>query len=184
MATSTENRTTAQQLADMPDDGNRYELVQGVLHMMSPAGGLHGRIAGKLLLRIASHVEQAQLGVTYAAETGFLLQRNPDTVRAPDVAFVSNQRLGAHRDQAGYLPLAPDLVAEVVSPNDRYSELEAKVKTWLNAGTAVVLVVDPQIAAVRVYRLPGEIRDHSQGRIDLQDVLPGFQLDVVELFRG
>ena len=102
--------------------------------MMSPAGGRHGRIAGKLFLRIGNIVEQHDLGQTFAAETGFLLERNPDTVRAPDMSFVSYGSLGEFTDHAGYLPLAPDLVAEVVSPNDTSSEVEEKAISWISAG--------------------------------------------------
>ena len=99
--------TTAVQLAAMPDDGKRYELVEGVLHVMSPAGRDHGRIAGRLLLRVGNHVEQHSLGETYAAETGFLIGRNPDTVRAPNVSFVARKRLSEFAGFGGFLPLAP-----------------------------------------------------------------------------
>lgn len=88
MSNTTDQLTTAEQLAARPNDGKRYELVDGVLRMMSPAGNRHGRIAAKLLVRLATHVEQRNLGATYAAETGFLIRQRPDTVRAPDVAFV------------------------------------------------------------------------------------------------
>ena len=104
---NTTNHMTADELASLPDDGNRRELVDGVLHMMSPAGGRHGRIAGRLFLRIGNHVEQGKLGEVFAAETGYLLSQDPDTVRAPDVSFVSSERLGEFADYAGYLPLAP-----------------------------------------------------------------------------
>ncbi|MCO6458232.1 MAG: Uma2 family endonuclease [Pirellulaceae bacterium] len=178
----TDQLFTAEQLAALPDDGKRYELVDGVLHMMSPAGRDHGRIAGRLFLRIANHVERNQLGETYAAETGFLLQRNPDTVRAPDVSFVSVERLRDFAGHGGFLPLAPDLVAEVVSATDRSKEVESKALAWLSAGVRVVLVVDPQTASIRAYRSATQVKDYSDGLLDLSDVLPGFQLDVVELF--
>lgn len=174
--------TTAEQLAALPDDGHRYELVEGVLRMMSPAGGRHGRIGGKLYRRIANHVEQHRLGETYAAETGFLLRQNPDTVRAPDAAFVSSARLGANADYPGYLPLAPDLVAEVMSPGDRRSEADHKARDWLAAGVRVVLVVDPQHASIRVHRPGNAPVEQVEGLLDLRDVIPGFQLDVAELF--
>jgi Uma2 family endonuclease len=173
---------TADQLAAMPDTGNRLELVDGELHMMSPAGGRHGRIAGKLFLRIGNHVERHKLGETFAAETGFLLHRNPDTVRAPDVSFVSYERLGEYADYPGYLPVAPDLVVEVVSPSDQSSEVESKASAWLRAGVRVVLVVDPQTNSIREYRSLDQIRVHHDGFIDLQDILVDFQLGVAELF--
>jgi Uma2 family endonuclease len=173
---------TADELLSMPDDGRRYELVQGELRMMSPAGGRHGRIALKLARRLGDYVEEHDLGVAYAAETGFLLQRNPDTVRAPDVAFVSHKSLGEFADHPGFLPLAPDLVAEVVSPSDSSSEVEEKALDWLAAGVKIVLVVDPQTKTIRDYRSAQEIRVYAEGSIDLAIVMAGFRLDVSELF--
>ena len=174
--------TTAEQLAAMPDDGNRYELVEGVLQMMSPAGGRHGRVAGEVFLQIAQYAKRNRLGHVYAAETGFLIKQNPDTVRAPDVAFVSFSRLGQFVDHPGYLPLAPELTAEVVSATDTPTDVEGKAQAWLDAGVRVVLVVDPQAATVRVYRQKPQMDLYSDGLVDLDDVLPGFQLDVSELF--
>lgn len=173
---------TADELLTMPENGRRYELVEGELHMMSPAGGRHGRIALKLARRLGDHVEQHGLGETFAAETGFLLQRDPDTVRAPDVAFVSRERLGNRANDPGYLPLAPDLVAEVVSPSDRSGDVETKVLDWLAAGVQAVLVVDPQTQSVRHYRSAQEMQVHRAGTIDLDHAVRGFRLDVTELF--
>ena len=109
--------TTADQLFAMPADNKQYELVDGVLKMMSPAGSEHGKIAGRIFARLAVHVEQNDLGETYAAETGFLISSNPDTVRAPDAAFVSHERVASVEPTKSYLPLAPELVVEVISPN-------------------------------------------------------------------
>jgi Uma2 family endonuclease len=173
---------SAEELLAKSDDGRRYELVQGELRMMSPAGAKHGRIALKLARRLGDHVEQHDLGETFAAETGFLLEQNPDTVRAPDVAFVSHARLRGLADHPGYLPLAPDLVAEVVSPNDSSSDVEEKALGWLSAGVAVVLVVDPQTKTIRDYRSAQEIRVYSEGSIELDGVVSGYHLEVSELF--
>ena len=150
--------------------------------MMSPAGRRHGRIGARLLAWITIHVVQRELGETYAAETGFLIQQNPDTVRAPDVAFVSRDRLVEYPDDIGYLPLAPDLVAEVVSPTDRISEVVTKAQVWLEAGVRVVLVIHPQTTTVSEYRSGVPTQQHSDGCLDLGDVVPGFQFDVAELF--
>jgi Uma2 family endonuclease len=182
MSNTTDQVTTAEQLAALPDDGKRYELVEGVLQMMSPAGNEHGKIAAELLLQIGHYAKQQNLGKTYAAETGFLVRSNPDTVLAPDASFVSNERLVEYSGYRGYLPLAPDLVAEVVSPNDRSSDVENKARIWLEVGVRVVLVVDPQTSTIRDYRSESHIKVYSDGLLDLTDVLPGFQLDVTELF--
>lgn len=150
--------------------------------MMSPAGGRHGRIAGKLLTRIAVHVEKQRLGHTFAAETGFLLRTNPDTVRAPDVAFVSTERLGDLVDHTGYLPVAPELVAEVVSPGDAPSKVDDKVAAWLHFGVLIVLVVDPELKSVRLYSAGKAPQKHRGGAVDLHAAIAGFELDVDELF--
>ena len=142
----------ADQLFAMSNDGNRYELVKGVLKMMSPAGSEHGWIAGRIFNRLATHVEELDLGGTYAAGTGFRIASSPDTVRAPDACFVSHGRLATVESTRSYLPLAPDLVVEVVSPNDTSSEVEAKAEEWLKAGTGTVLVADPSNLTIRVYQ--------------------------------
>src|SRR5262245_42601215 len=130
---------TAEQFANCADDGKRRELVNGVLHMMSPAGGRRGQIAHQLGRLLGNYVDAKGLGVVFAAETGFLLSRDPDTVRAPDVAFVCQVRIAALPDISGFIPLAPDLVAEVISPNDRFSEVEEKAAYWMKSGVRVVL---------------------------------------------
>jgi len=175
--------TTADQLYARPDDGNRYELIEGRLSMMSPAGSEHGRIAGRIFLRLAAHVERHKLGETYAAETGFRIAQSPDTVRAPDAAFVSRQRLEAVAPTHGYLPLAPDLVVEVVSPNDSFSSVETKVADWLEAGCQLALVVDPGTLTFHVYRPGAEIRLLRSGdRFSAGPSCAGWSLDVDDAF--
>src|SRR5207253_9652908 len=115
MSTAVET-ITAKELLNMPDDGLRHELIRGELKKMPPPGHVHGRVAMKFGWRLAQHVETKNLGNVYAAETGFLLETDPDTVRAPDCAFVSRDRLAAIGDVEGYLPGAPDLAVEVISP--------------------------------------------------------------------
>ena len=174
---------TAQQLAEMPQDGKRYELIQGKLHMMSPSRNEHGRITVRLTWRIAQHVEREDLGVVFAAETGFLLQTNPDTVRAPDLAFVTKARQTAAGSVEGYWPGAPDLAVEVVSPNDSFSEVEEKTLAWLAAGARVVWIVDPRQRHVTVYRDRDDIvvldRDAT---LAAPDLFPGWQVRVGEIF--
>src|SRR5690606_26347822 len=116
--------TTAEELAVLvaqADDGRRYDLVAGELEVMSPAKPRHGRIVGRLTGPLEAHVRSHHLGEVFGAETGFLLAREPDTVRGPDVAFVRRERVQAVGDTDDWWPGAPDLAAEVLSPNDSYS---------------------------------------------------------------
>ncbi|RBY79518.1 Uma2 family endonuclease [Geodermatophilus sp. TF02-6] len=173
---------TAEQLLELPDDGLRHELVEGVLRTMAPAGARHGSVAARLLLRVGVFVEQQRLGRLYAAETGFRLRRDPDTVRAPDVAFVRADRV-ADAEVPGFLPLAPDLVAEVVGPTDRAAEVTGEALAWLDAGARLVWVVDPENRTVTVYRPEGAGVRRGQDALDGEDVLPGFTLPLPELWR-
>lgn len=164
---------TAQQLLEMPDNGFRHELVEGELRTMVPTGGWHGDVALQIGSVLRRHVAEHHLGKTYGAETGFVLTRNPDTVRAPDVAFVSSERVV---DTPGFLPGAPDLAVEVTSPSDRFSEVQEKAFSWLRAGCRLVLVADPEQEMVTAYRSPTDIRVYSgDGIVDCDDVVAGWR---------
>lgn len=172
---------TADQLFSLGDIGP-CELIRGELTHMSPTGYDHGRIASKIDRIIGNFAEKRKLGQVLASEAGFIISRDPDTVRAPDVAFVR-----AERDPPGgqkqFFPGPPDLAVEVLSPADRASEVNAKVQDWLDAGTVVVLVVDPQTQTVAVHRRPHDVqiltRDDS---LSIADLLPEFSLPVKEIF--
>ena len=180
---STATPTTAKQLAAMPDDGKRYELVCGELRMMSPAGGHHGRIAMRIGSMLEQHVRTNQLGEVFAAETGFLLATDPDTVRAPDAAFVSADRFAQLEDVRGFVPLAPDLVVEVVSPNDSSSDVEEKANSWIHFGVRLVLVVDPANHSIRTYRDQASIDVFFTGdQVDVGDVVDRWTFEVDDVF--
>ena len=166
---------TAEELLRSSLPNKRTELVRGVLVVREPAGYHHGDVAARLLVAIANHVNANGLGRVFAAETGFRLTRNPDTVRAPDVAYISAARLPDPAPR-GFAELAPDLAVEVLSPDDRPGEVLAKVGDWLNAGARVVWVVDPVHVIARVYRADGSesIVDEA-GALQGEDVLPGFE---------
>ncbi len=121
--------------------------------------------------------------VTLGAETGFVLARDPDTVRAPDAAFVSLERAAAVGRTVKYWPGAPDLAVEVVSPDDSFREVEEKARDWLPAGTVAVLVLDPERRTATVYRSSGDARVHTQAEtLDLRDAVAGWSVAVSELF--
>jgi Uma2 family endonuclease len=134
---------TAEELLRKPDDGFRYELVRGELRKMSPAGSEYGAIAFNVGRLLGNHVVERRLGQVYAAETGFKLASDPDTVRAPDAAFVSRERVETAEHLMGYWPGAPDLAVEVVSPGDTHTQVVEKALAWLGEGSRMVLVVDP-----------------------------------------
>lgn len=173
----------AEDLLSLPADGKTYELVQGELTIMVPAGARHGRVAGRLLYLLAEYVYRHNLGVVYAAETGFQIARDPDTVRAADVAFVAHERLSPEETD-GYHHLAPDLVVEVASPYDSATYLQAKVADWLAAGVRQVWVVYPDTRSIMVYDPSGRAVIHREDDVlDGEDVLPGFRCMVKEVFR-
>ena len=174
---------TADQLAALPDDGQRHELVAGELRTMPPSGAEHGGIAMDVGASLAQHVRAHGLGRVFAAETGFLLTTNPDTVRAPDAAFVRRERAEAVGNVTGYWPGAPDLAVEIISPNDLYTEVEEKVATWLAHGARMVIVVNPRHRTVAVHRSPTDVRHLTIGdTLDAEDVLAGWTVPVWELF--
>jgi len=130
------------------------ELIRGVLVVREPAGSRHGLVAMNLGFELASHAKRTGAGRVFAAETGFKLASDPDTVRAPDIAFVTRERQLA-TETTGYAAAAPDLAVEVLSPGDRPGEVLAKVADWLSAGARLVWVVDPERRVARVYRQDG-----------------------------
>lgn len=182
MSTRTRN-ITAEELLRMPEDGRRYELVRGELRTMTPAGHPHGRVAMRIAWPLAQHVEERGLGTVYAAETGFLLAKDPDTVRAPDAAFVRCERVEATSEVEGYWPGAPDLAVEVDSPGDAYAEVEGNVAEWLRSGARMVIVVDPSNRTVKIHRSLTDVAVLTEDdEIDGADVVPEWRLRVRRLF--
>lgn len=174
---------TAEELLRLPDDGFRYELVKGELRQMAPAGSKHGYLALEIGSELRSHVKSRQLGMAFGAETGFKLSSDPDTVRAPDVAFVGRERLGGAGLVDGYWLGAPDLAVEIVSPSDKYSEVEEKALEWLSHGTRLVLVVDPRNKTITAYRSREDIRIlTADDTLDADGVVLGWTLSLAELF--
>lgn len=164
----------------LPD--KHMELVRGVIVVSEPTGFRHGTVTATLTTLLAQHVDSHHLGSVLAAGTGFQIAADPDTVRAPDVAFVSRERVP---DPAplGYAALAPDLVIEVLSPGDRPGETLAKVADWLTAGSRLVWVVDPGRREVRVYRQNGsETLLSERDVLNGEDVVPGFECRLSALF--
>lgn len=162
---------TALELEQLAYPGKVAELVQGRLLVSEPPGTRHGAISASLATELALYARQHGAGLVFAQDTGFRIASNPDTVRAPDVAFVSAARAGAIPPR-GYAALAPDLVAEVLSPDDLPAAVRAKVNDWLTAGARLVWVIDPDRREATVYRGNGSISVVTN--LEGEDVLPGF----------
>jgi Uma2 family endonuclease len=176
---------TSEILQLMPDDGWRYELVQGRLVRMPPTGFDHGRIAANLIGLLQPFVRQNRSGVVLSSETGFILSHEgePDTVLAPDAAFVSSQRSPAH-NVTGFARLAPDLVVEVASPGQTRSQMETKVRLYLATGVQLVWVVWPESRTVDVWRAAqgGSATLAESDSLGGENVLPGLTIAVRDIF--
>ena len=174
---------TAEELLEMPDDGFRYELVRGELAKMPPAGHMSSFMELRVGASLLAFVEANGLGRAYSSNAGFRLESDPDTVLAPDASFVRQERVEAVGDGDGYFPGPPDLAIEVISPTDRYTDVEAKVEEWFNAGTLMVVVVNPRNRTVRVYRsLADSDLLTDADTLDGGEVVPGWRLPVADIF--
>lgn len=178
VVTATQKVWTDEELLALPDDG-KYELVDGELLRMSPAGARHGDVVAALLSRLHAFVRERMLGRVFDGQTGFRL---PDgNVRSPDVSFVAAAQLPAALP-AGFLGVAPDLAAEVLSPTDRPADLAHKVAEYLAVGVRLLWVIDPENATAVVYR-PGQRPDtvRLEGALEGEDVVPGFSCPLREI---
>jgi Uma2 family endonuclease len=183
MLPTTGKLLTAEEFARLPDpaDGSLQELVRGVVETRPPPGGLHGVCCLRVARRIGAFVEDNRLGTATCNDTGFVSERDPDTVRGPDVAFWSKERLPEVPE--GYIEVAPDLVVEVVSPNDHFSRVTRKLREYFERRVRMVWVIDPQDRSVSVYRSRKDVTVLTEPEtLDGADVLPGFSCRVADLF--
>jgi Uma2 family endonuclease len=167
----------------MSDDGFRYELVKGELRKMTPAGFSHGKAVANLTGPLATFVKAKQLGVVLGAETGFKLATDPDTVLAPDIAFVRKERFLEVGDTEKFWPGPPDLAVEVLSPSDTAYDVEEKITSWLTAGVTLVWLLNPKQRTLHVYcaKRPTQTLG-PEDMLDGQEVIPGFRISVSEIF--
>ena len=174
---------TAEELLNLPRGQFRYELIAGELKRMPPTGEEHGFVTMDLAGPLHRYVKNKNLGKVYAAETGFKIRENPDTVRAADVSFISRERLQGQPPLKGFRPGAPDLAVEVMSPGDSKREVAEKAAEWLDAGANMVWVVNPKLRAVTVYRpFADSVTLTDQDTLDGGAVVSGFQIAVGEIF--
>ena len=173
---------TAEELLLLPDDGMQRELIRGVLTEDMPPGYQHGLVESRIARLLANFAEDNDFGEVLTGDSGFVLERDPDTVRGPDVAWISPGRL---EDRVvGYAELAPDLVVEVKSPSNSNREMADRALMWLSHGTTMALVADPLSATLTLYRPEQPPMVLSDGdEFDGGDVLPGFTAPVWSFFR-
>jgi Uma2 family endonuclease len=171
---------TAEELLVRQPPHMRSELVDGVMRVREPGAYRHGKYASRVAALLDAWVRPRKLGDVVGAETGFILRRNPDSVRAPDAAFISAERLPPP-DVTGYAELAPDLVVEVRSRGDRAGEIREKTAAWLDAGVRLVWHLDPERRRGAVHRADGTVRRvDADGAFDGEAVLPGFVMTLEE----
>ena len=181
--TTAKKPLTANDLLAIPDDGMRRELIKGELVEMPPAGDSHGFVGNEASWRMSSFIHQNGLGRGRMAETGFRIDVAPDTVLAPDYAFVSYERMPTPPQSRGYAQVIPDLVMEVFSPNDRQPQMDDKVRLWLDAGVRLVMVVYPVPKEIYTHHDDGTVRRFGSGdTLTCEPVLPGFTCAVDEIF--
>ena len=178
--TTTAHLMTAAELIKLNDRSHRYELIKGELLTMSPPGEEHGIVTINLSTLLHNHVKANNLGVMYAADTGFKLESNPDTILAPDIAFVARERAGTR--SPFYRSGAPDLAVEVLSPSDTIPHVNRKTALWLELGAKSVWNVNPRKRTVEVNRADGQKKLFHETDELVDDTVPGFRVKVSEIF--
>ena len=182
MTTTEAGLLTADDLLRLHSKGVRGELTLGVLHKTMPTGREHGEIAANMSFELLSFVKPLHLGIVTTSDSGVRLQREPDTVREPDVAFFSADRVGPDRER-GYSEVVPDLVVEIESPSDDIHDLYNKARMWLSYGVRLVWVIHPDTRSVDVHRSGTlVVAIDEDGHLDGADVLPGFLCAVKSIF--
>lgn len=162
----------------------RHELIDGELFRMAPTGIEHGRLENRFSFLLSSHVFANDLGEVLSGDAGFLIRRSPDTVIAPDVAFIAKSRMELFKNEHRFSSSPPDLVGEIISPSDREPEIFEKTRLWLEFGMQAVAIVYPKDKRLVLYRSIIDRMEFGLGDIaDFDFVVPGFQMNTADLFR-
>lgn len=185
MARATHRLFTIEDMHDLPDDGCRYELSRGMLIAEPQPGGRHGLVVSRFAYVLMKYAERTGDGVVLTGDSGFVLAQNPDTLRAPDIAWVRLSRYAALTNDLGFLPLQPDLAVEVLSPSNRLGALRRKLRDYFEAGTRRVWFADPGKRTLTVHKVgaPPETLTASMTIVD-PELLPGFEERVATFFRS
>ena len=186
MTTKSPDKTrllTADDLLRLYSEGVRGELIQGVLHETMPTGEEHGAIAANMSYVLLGYIRPRRLGRILTSDVGVRIERDPDTVREPDLAFVSAEKRPLDVRNTGYLEVVPELVVEIVSPNDSTGSIFDKAQMWLRFGVALVWVVYPETRTVEVYRMDeSRVTLGEDDTLDGGTILPGFTCPVKDIF--
>ena len=183
MTTTTEKLLTADDLLRLYSEGTRGELIRGVLYETVSTGLEHGEVVANLMSPLHNFVRPRRLGRVIGSDAGIQLESDPDTVREPDIAFISATRLPLDTRVTGYSQVVPDLVVEVVSPNDRMVAVHDKIQMWLRFGVRLALMVDPASRTVLAFAAEGSAQTFAAGDVlDFGDVVPGFTYPVLDVF--
>jgi Uma2 family endonuclease len=174
---------TVEELEVLLDDGKRYELIDGELREIAPTVNWHGEVESNLVIRLGGHVQAHALGRVSCGEVLYIIRRNPDRVRAADIAFIRQDRVPPLAARQHIMEVIPDLVAEILSKNDTVEEISDKIDDWLAAGVPMLWIVDPFRRTVTTYRSgrdPVLLGEH--GTLEGDPVVPGFRCPVAEIF--
>lgn len=172
---------SGEELYEMGNVG-RSELIEGRIVQMSPTKPEHGRIESRIDHALSDFVRQQSTGEVMVGEVGIYTGRNPDTLRAADVLYISHERL-AKATPNSFLDVAPELIVEILSPGDRWADVRQKLREYFDVGVNAVLLVEPQARLVSVYRSPTELVElRADETLALEDILPGFSLPLSQLF--
>ena len=182
VAVASRNLMTAREFECLQDNGRHYELIKGELSEMVPPGGIHGSITCDFTIYTGFFIVSQNLGQCFAAETGFLIERNPDTVFAPDWAFITKERLPAIIPE-GYISIIPDIVLETRSPSDTKRKVAEKVARWLEAGVKIVWELNPTTKELTVYSQNSEPKVlRTEDTLTGGEILPDFSLLLSKIF--
>ena len=183
MTTTTEKLLTADDLLDLYAHGVRGELIRGVLYKTVAAGIEHGEIVVNFAAELRTFVRPRRLGRVVGSDAGIRLERDPDTVREPDIAFISAERLPLDQRVSGYAEVVPDLVVEVASPGDRTAAIYDKAQMWLRHGVRLVLIVYPNTRTILALPAEGSARTlNEDDTLDCGEILTGFNCAVRDIF--
>ncbi len=174
---------TAEELERLSED-ERYELIRGELRPMSPTSRPHGRILGRVSAPLITHVDENCLGMVYVGDVGIVLETDPDTVLAPDIAFVRGEPHPLAEEQDGYFRILPTLVVEIASPSDTRQDLRDKARRYREAGVPNVWLVEYRTRSMSHIDAAGREQVlGEQDTLDGGDLIPGFRLPIADIFR-